>query len=167
MCTGHSFGKLDLSAQCACTEACTWGCASICVSDLSLSTIMYLRLFRLCIPLRVGGCRRLMWLTVASSLPLASDQWPGPSWASPVEMTATATVSCQTHWSGSPRSHDPGHVTQWGQPIVLLPLLLHAVGKHSNSWPRTVPETSATSASGENLPPAALEHNLIIIELVD
>eukprot|EP00064_Thunnus_orientalis_P019024 superscaffoldBa00004591_g19134 len=68
-------------------------------------------------------------------------------------MTAATTVSCQTHRSGSPRSHDPGHVTQWGQPIVLLPLPLHAVGKHSNSWPQTVPETSATSATGENLTP--------------
>lgn len=130
-------------------------CVSICASDLSPSTVLYLRPCSLCIPSCVGGSRRLMWLTVASSLPLASDQWPESAWAGPVEMTAAVTVSCQTHWSGSPRSHDPGHVSQWGQPIVLLPSSLHAVGKHSNSWPRTVPETSATSATGENLPPCS------------
>lgn len=107
----------------------------------------YLRPCRLCIPLCVGGSMRLMWLTVTSSLPQASDRWPRPVWVS------AAMVSCQFHWSGSLQSHDPGHMTQWGQPIVLLVLPLHAVGKHSNSWPRTVPETSATSTTDENLPP--------------
>lgn len=114
----------------------------------------------------------MTWLTVASSLPLDPDQWPAPAWAGSVKMTKAMTVSWETHWSGSPQSHDRGHMieenqTSWGQPMVLLPLPLHAVGKHSNSWPWTVPETSAASATGENPPPAASEHNLKIIELVD
>lgn len=96
-----------------------------------------------------------------------SDLRPGPTSVCPVETTAAATVSCQTDWSGSLRSHDLGHVTQWGKPMVLLPLSFHAVGKHSNSWPRTALETSAMSATGENLPPAASECYLMITELVD
>lgn len=85
-------------------------CPSVWVTSAP-STTLYLRLCRLCIPLCVGGSRHLMWLTVASSLPLDSDQWPAPAWAGPVKMTIAVTVSCQTHWSGSPQSHDPGHVT--------------------------------------------------------
>ncbi|CAJ1066203.1 Hypothetical predicted protein [Xyrichtys novacula] len=33
---------------------------------------------------------------------------PGPAWVGLVKMTAAAMVSCQTHWSGPPQSHDLG-----------------------------------------------------------
>lgn len=85
--------------------------------------------------------------------PLTQISGPHPRGQDWVEMT----VGCQTYRSGSPQSRDPGHMTQPGQPIVLLPLCPHAVGKHSNSWPRTAPETSATSVTGESPSPLLLQ----------
>lgn len=86
--------------------------------------------------------------------------WAGPrlSWW-PAQLANPPVKFSSVTW---PKSRDP----PWGKPIVLLPSPPHAVGKHSNSWPRTAPETSATSATGENPPslpipplssPAALE----------
>lgn len=104
-------------------------------------------------PLSIGGPRCLKWSMAApSSPPQISGPHPrGQVW---VEMT----VGCQTYRSGLPQSRDPGHVTRPRQPMVLLSLCPHAVGKHSNSWSQTALETSATSATGESPSPLLLQN---------
>lgn len=88
---------------------------------------------------------------------------PGSSWW-PAQLANRPVEFSSVTW---PESRDP----PWGKPIVLLPSPPHAVGKHSNSWPRTVPETSATSATSEKPPllpsPSLQLQNLKIIEVPD
>ena len=78
--------------------------------------------------------------------------WAGPGWddrclPNPPERPTTTTTTTPVTWAWS---HDP---RQPEQPIVLLSPCPHAVGKHSNRWPWTAPETSATSATGASPPP--------------
>lgn len=114
----HSVHALEHARGCMCPSA--W------VTSVP-STTQHLRLCRLCIPLVCGGgSRYLMRTTVASSLPLDSDQWPALAWAGPVDMTVQP---CQTHWSSSPRSHDPSHVTLAGVANSVAALASSCSGK--------------------------------------
>lgn len=92
------------------------GCTCPSVTSVP-SAILYLRLLQ---TVHAPVCRRLQTFDVAdgrllSSLPLASDQWPAPAWAGSVKMTIAVTVSWETHWSGSPQSHDRGHMIEENQ----------------------------------------------------
>lgn len=158
-------------AQRARTGACTWVYGSICMGDLSPFHHTAPPALQTLYPPRVWGRLQISdaddgrLLSSSGLRSVARARVGRPGWH---DRTAV-TVGCQTHWSSSPRSHDPSHVTLAGVANSVAALASSCSGK---TFQQLASDCSRNICNvrhwWEPPPPPLLQlQNLKIIEVVD